>query len=60
MIQTEGISRGQGWLIFEKSKTSELLKADRSSLNWAAVVAQLAEQSLPKPEICGSDPNIGK
>ena len=27
---------------------------------WAVVVAQLAERSLPTPEICGSNPNIGK
>ena len=27
---------------------------------WAGVVAQLEEQSLPTPEICGSNPNIGK
>ena len=28
--------------------------------NWAVVVAQLAERSLPTPEIRGSNPNIGK
>ena len=28
-------------------------------LIWAVVVAQLAEQSLPTPEICGSNPDIG-
>ena len=27
---------------------------------WAVVVAQLAEQSLPAPEIRGSKPDIGK
>ena len=32
-------------------------KVDRIS---AVVVAQLVEQSVPSPEICGSNPNIGK
>ena len=27
---------------------------------WAVVVDQLVEQSLPKPDVCGSDPVIGK
>ena len=27
---------------------------------WAVVVAQLVEQSLPKPEVRGSNPVIGK
>ena len=27
---------------------------------WAVVVAQLVEQSLPIPEVCGSNPIIGK
>ena len=27
---------------------------------WALVVAQLDEQSLPTPEVCGSNPVIGK
>ena len=26
----------------------------------AVLVTQLAERTLPKPEICGSNPNIGK
>ena len=27
---------------------------------WAVVVAQLVERSLPIPEVCGSNPVIGK
>ena len=27
---------------------------------WAVVVAHLVEQSLPTPDICGSNPAIGK
>ena len=27
---------------------------------WVVVVAQLVERSLPTPEICSSNPNIGK
>jgi len=29
-------------------------------LKWAVVVAQLVERLLPIPEVCGSDPVIGK
>ena len=29
-------------------------------MNWAVVVAQLVECSLPIPEVCGSNPVIGK
>ena len=33
----------------------------KSSLSaWAVVVAQLVERSLPKPEVVGSNPVIGK
>ena len=36
---------------------SSILKEFRS---WAVVVAQSVEQSLPTPEVCGSNPVIGK
>ena len=32
----------------------------RETFKWAVVVAQLVEQSLPTPEIRGSNPDIGK
>ena len=31
-----------------------------SKYSGAVIVAQLVEQSLPKPEVCGSNPVIGK
>ena len=38
-------------LLFEKTK---------NKLKWAVVVAQLVEQLLPIPEVCSSNPVIGK
>ena len=32
----------------------------KAGSNWAVVVAQLVEQSLPIPEVRGSNPVIGK
>ena len=32
----------------------------KSNLTWAEVVTQLVEQSLPIPEVCSSNPVIGK
>ena len=37
---------------------AQMVKAKK--LSWAAVVAQLVEQLLPTPEVCSSNPVIGK
>ena len=42
-----------------KSATKPLLTDDKDNRSWAVVVAQLAERSLPTPEIRGSNPDIG-
>ena len=39
-------------------KMAQMVKAKK--LSWAAVVAQLVEQLLPTPEVCSSNPVIGK
>ena len=49
-------------LLMETIKNEHSLKyfsPSNDGLNRAVVVAQLAEQSLPTPEIRGSNPNIG-
>ena len=36
------------------------LKRIKNNTTWAVVVAQLVERSLPTPEVCCSNPVIGK
>ena len=41
----------RGWL---------LKKTFLRRMNWAVVITQLVEWSLPTPEVCGSNPNLSK
>ena len=56
-------SSDEGFLMNAFSDTCRLqiVLADRFKVDQlAVVVAQLIERSLPTPEICGSNPNIGE
>ena len=49
-----------GQMLAYQSDDQSLNSAEVYSFYWAAVVAQLVEQSLPIPEVSGSNPVIGK
>ena len=50
----------QGWMIDHILSAADELRNNNANVQWAAVVAQLVERSLPIPEVRGSNPVIGK
>ena len=57
---TRETTAGNGYFVTFYSTDGFTCLCNFGFVVWAVVVAQLVEQSLPTPEICGSNPGIGK